>query len=564
MVFKSLLPPVPDLPFPNAHHFILNRPDQAEWSDFALHIDAITGKTRKWSEFKDRVRRAATAFRNPTIFPHAEDQIVGILSENCVEYVALIHSLLAAGIPFALFPASPAPFELKHLVKVSRVRKVFTSLRNLENARIIAKEAGFPESDGIFILEGKANGKRSFDDLVDSVQEPAKDYAKRVGKDALAYLTFSSGTTGPPKAVMISHQNLMFSTMQGFITGMLNQAVAPPPRSPGLPVTLIPIPFYHSYGLNAFCFRAFGAQSTLVITPKWDVKLTLKLIPKWKVTFLPLVPSMILQLVNSPEWATTDTSTIEGTATGAAFLPPELNAKFHSKLNSTLFHGFGSSETTLSITGTMRENAIPGYKRIEGSVGLLMPGLEARINREDGTDGGIGDVGELWVRGGSVSPGYFNDEEATAEAFTKDGWFKTGDIFMVDEKQNFFFVERAKDTLKVSGVQVSPSELEVTLLAQPDRLIDDVVVVGVSGGRTADEKIPRAWVVLSQAGKRKGAAATIKVLEEWSRKSLSKQKWLRGGFEVVAEIPKSPTGKVLRRVLQDAYEEKVGAAKSKL
>lgn len=113
--------------------------------------------------------------------------------------MALIHSLLAAGIPFALFPASPAPFELKHLVKVSKVRKVFTSLRNLENARIIAKEAGFPESDGIFILEGKVNGKRSFDDLVDSVQEPAKDYAKPVGKEALAYLTFSSGTTGPPK-----------------------------------------------------------------------------------------------------------------------------------------------------------------------------------------------------------------------------------------------------------------------------------------------------------------------------------------------------------------------------
>jgi len=98
------------------------------------------------------------------------------------------------------------------------------------------------------------------------------------------------------------------------------------------------------------------------------------------------------------------------------------------------------------------------------------------------------------------------------------------------------FIERVKDTLKVSGVQVSPSELEAALMAQPDGLIEDVVVAGVSGGRTSDEKIPRAWIVLSQTGRKKGAAATIKALEKWSQQSLTKQKWLRGGFEVVAEV----------------------------
>ena len=98
------------------------------------------------------------------------------------------------------------------------------------------------------------------------------------------------------------------------------------------------------------------------------------------------------------------------------------------------------------------------------------------------------------------------------------------------------FIERAKDTLKISGVQVSPSELEITLLAHPDGLIEDIAVAGVSGGRTLDEKVPRAWIVLNKAGKKKGAAATIKTLEEWSRKNLTKQKWLRGGFEVVTEV----------------------------
>ena len=113
--------------------------------------------------------------------------------------MALVHSLLAAGIPFALFPATPTPYELKHLAKVSKVKKIFTSPQSFESARIVAKEAGFSESDGIFILEGKVKGHRSFDDLVRSVKEPAKDYAKPVGKDALACLVFSSGTTGLPK-----------------------------------------------------------------------------------------------------------------------------------------------------------------------------------------------------------------------------------------------------------------------------------------------------------------------------------------------------------------------------
>lgn len=179
---------------------------------------------------------------------------------------------------------------------------------------------------------------------------------------------------------------------------------------------------------------------------------------RWKVTNFFLVPPMILQLVNSPGWAKADTSTIENTATGAAVLPSDLSAKFQSKMKSTLFTGYGSSETvrfpfplstflrdlhvagtlqTLSITATMRENCIPGYKPTPGSVGLLMAGMEARIIREDGTEGGIGEVGELWVRGDSVFSGYFNDKQATAMAFSEDGWFKTGDIFTVDEKQVF-------------------------------------------------------------------------------------------------------------------------------
>jgi len=192
-------------------------------------------------------------------------------------------------------------------------------------------------------------------------------------------------------------------------------------------------------------------------------------------------------------------------------------------------------------------------QHIPGSTGVLVAGIEGRIVREDGTEAGINEVGELWLRGGNVSIGYWNNTKATTETFV-DGWLRTGDQFTIDEKGNFWFADRAKDTLKISGAQVSPIEIENCLLGHPEKLIIDVTVAGVSGGRTSDEKVPRAWIVLSSAGKKLGASAVIKELESWHQKNLSKYKWLRGGIEVVEEIPKSPTGKVLRRVLQDKYE----------
>ncbi|KAG6807026.1 hypothetical protein H0H93_002064, partial [Arthromyces matolae] len=129
--------------------------------------------------------------------------------------------------------------------------------------------------------------------------------------------------------------------------------------------------------------------------------------------------------------------------------------------------------------------------------------MEARIVRDDGTEADFNEPGELWLRSPCIALGYWNNEKATQETFI-DGWLHTGDKFSVTEEGYFFFADRAKDTLKVSGSQVSPVEIENCLLAEPRHLITDVTVAGVSGGRTSDEKVPRAWVVLSDAGKQLG------------------------------------------------------------
>jgi acyl-CoA synthetase (AMP-forming)/AMP-acid ligase II len=196
--------------------------------------------------------------------------------------------------------------------------------------------------------------------------------------------------------------------------------------------------------------------------------------------------------------------------------------------------------------------------------------MEARILREDGSEASINEPGELFLRGGNVALGYRKNRMANEELFI-DGWLRTGDRFRVDEEGNFLSVpfdpfhcavidysvysynDRTKvryfsffdiynylvflqDILKVSGMQVSPVEIEGVLLLQPDKLITDVTVAGVSGGRLAGEKVPRAWIVLSEVGKKRGASEVVKHLDSWCRKNLSRYKWLRGGIEVVAEV----------------------------
>jgi acyl-CoA synthetase (AMP-forming)/AMP-acid ligase II len=426
-----------------------------------------------------------------------------------------------------------------------------------------AKDVGLSD-DHIYVLEGDVKGRRSFDEMIHHVRKKftSRLAVRPVKQDTLAYLVFSSGTSGLPKAVMISHGNLNFTMMQLVALGMAKAQIntssplsVPEPN----PVVLGFLPLHHSFGLNAFCFQLFFSRKTLVLMPKWNKDVAHKLIPKYRVVHLSLIPSLVHQLVNSRKAEMTDLSTLRSLGCGAAYLPDGLKTDLLNMgpKNVELMEGYGLSEITLVAIGKPAVGVLGGrVKSVPGSAGILLPGVEARILREDGTETSFHEPGELWLKSGGVALGYKNNEEASRETFV-EGWLKTGDRFLVDEDGTFFFQDRIKDTLKISGVQVSPVEIENVLLAHPDKLISDVTVVGVPGGRTMDEKIPRAWVVLSETGARKGQAAVVKALDAWSKDTLSKYKWLRGGIEVVNEIPKSPTGKVLRRVLQDEYIQRM-------
>ncbi|KAF9451831.1 acetyl-CoA synthetase-like protein [Macrolepiota fuliginosa MF-IS2] len=575
MHLQSPYPDPPTLPELNSHHIILKRPDQAEWPDYTLHIDAITGERRKYKEFVKRVDDLATALGAPLsqggLGLKAEDgEIIGIVSENCMDYVTLVHSCLMIATPFALISSYSTPFELKHALTLSKATRLFVDANLLTTLLPVAKEAGIP-SDKIYLLRGEASGFKSVQDFVNDTNKKNIPFVgiRPVKNDTLAYLVFSSGTSGLPKAVMISHGNINFSIAQSMVMAQATLEVytpPPPPTPEGIPCTLAFLPLHHTYGLHTYTFRAFLAPSTFVILGKWDIKTTLAVIPKYKITAIALIPSAIHQLVNYPDIHEANLSTIQTLGSGAAYLPPELATKLSALVpkQSTLTEGYGMSEATIAAITQPFPGSLGGkMKRINGSTGVLLPGMEARLLRDDGSAAGVNEPAELWLKSPNVALGYWNNEKADRETFV-NGWLRTGDKFRVDEEGYFFFADRAKDTLKVSGIQVSPVEIEDVLLANPRKLITDATVAGVSGhGRTSDEKVPHAWVVLSQRGKKLGAQAVIKELENWHKKNLSKYKWLRGGIEIIDEIPKSPTGKTLRRVLQDQYESRL-RTKSKL
>ncbi|KIJ64595.1 hypothetical protein HYDPIDRAFT_111963 [Hydnomerulius pinastri MD-312] len=571
MYHKSLFPPLPEVPEQNVHHLLFNRPDQKAWSDYTFQVNALTGTQRSFREFLERVRDGATALGSAVeiggldIRPE-NGEIVGVLSENSLDYVALLHSLLAITVPFAMFSSYSTPFEFQHAVKLAGATRLFVSPSMLR----LALTSGLPE-DRIYILEGKIPGRTSYDDLVARAQfnRMPRLPIRHAKRDTLAYLIFSSGTSGLPKAVMISHGNLVNSLLQIFILSIESLKVQEPPvwNGPGgMNVLFNVLPIHHAYGLHITTFRCFFNPTTVLLLPKWDADVYLDAIPKYRATSIYLVPSLVHQIVHHPKFSTADFSTVQVVQCGAAYLPVSLSEQLRSRFPGVerVGEGYGMSECTLSVSAKPLPGMLEGRaKNVLGSVGVLLPGVEARIVREDGTLAALNEPGELYVRSGCVALGYWNNEKATRETFD-DGWLRTGDRIRIDGDGVLFFEDRAKDTLKISGMQVSPMEIEDTLRAHPDNLIIDVSVAGVSGGRTADERLPHAWIVLSSEGKALGAPETIAKLDAWVRERLSRYKWLRGGISVVDQIPKSPTGKVLRRQLVEQYEAGLKARIAKL
>lgn len=290
--------------------------------------------------------------------------------------------------------------------------------------------------------------------------------------------------------------------------------------------------------------------------PKFDLERFCTHIQNHKITFVYAVPPVILMMGKSPVIDKYDLSSIRMINSGAAPLTKELTDTVYGRLKVPIKQGYGLSET--SPTTHMQEWHL--WNKPIGSVGRLLPNQTTKYMDAEEKEVPVGETGELWIKGPNVFQGYLNNPEGTKNALTADGYFKTGDVGYQDKDGNFFITDRIKELIKYKGFQVPPAELEGYLLGNAD--VDDVAVIGIYDDKQATE-IPRAYVVLKKGVE--GNKETEERIVKWLAAKVASHKRLRGGVRFVDVIPKSVSGKILRRVLKEqAKNEASSAPKAKL
>jgi len=379
-------------------------------------------------------------------------------------------------------------------------------------------------------------------------------WSKGQGARQTAFLCFSSGTSGLPKGVMCSHYNVISNLIQS-LTHQAHRHKKPPHTVLGL------LPQSHIYSLVFVCHLELLYGNTIIILPAFHLESFLNAIQTYRIKIMAIVPPIVIAMTNNHELLKKyDLSSVEEVWSAAAPLGAETADQFLSQHPTWVVHqGFGMTESCVAVAITLPSDIWPG------SCGTLLPGFEAKLISPEGKEITAYDTpGELVLKSPSVCLGYLGNEKATKETF-RDGWLWTGDeaVFRKSAKGNehLFIVDRIKELIKVKGVQVAPAELEAHLLTHP--LIDDCAVIPIPDDYAGE--IPKAFVVLKSPSK--PSAELAKEIMKFVADAKARTKWLKGGVEFIDAIPKSPSGKILRRVLRDkakATRKEGGVVKAKL
>jgi long-chain acyl-CoA synthetase len=350
----------------------------------------------------------------------------------------------------------------------------------------------------------------------------------------VALLQYTGGTTGVPKAAMLTHRNLIANTLM-CVHWMYR-------CDKGTESILGILPFFHVYGMTTVMNLAIMQAYKMILLPKFDVETTLKTIEKLRPTMFPGAPTMYIALLNHPDLARYDLSSIKVCISGSAPLPVEVQEKFEQVTGGKLIEGYGLTEAS-PVT---HSNFVWDGERIKGSIGVPWPDTEAKIiSLETGEEAKANEIGELVVRGPQVMKGYWNQPHET-ENVLRDGWLYTGDIGYMDERGYFYIVDRKKDMIIASGYNIYPREVEEVLYQHPK--VREAVVVGVPDEYRGETV--KAFVVLKQ-----GEQCTAEELDQFMRSRLAAYKVPRI-YEFRAELPKTAVGKILRRALLEEERKK--------
>jgi acyl-CoA synthetase (AMP-forming)/AMP-acid ligase II len=487
VIYRS---PEPDIEIPDLamSEYVLG--GAAARGDHPAFIDGPTGEVTTFAEFVAQVDAVAAHLQAGGI---GKGDVVGLLGPNSSEWGVAYHAILRAGAIVTPMYAMLAAEEIERQMANSKAKL------------LIDDPAGF----------------------VAEADPGATPERVEVDPEDLAVLPYSSGTTGLMKGVMLTHRNLVANIEQAWNSMPLTDE----------DVLVGLMPFFHIYGQTVVLNMGLAKGSTIVTMPRFDLDQLLEIVERHGVTWLHIAPPIVLAFATAPGIDERDTSRLKMVISGAAPLDAELAQRAESRIGAPIRQGYGMTELS-PVSHKSR------LARIEetppGSVGALIPNTEARlVDPATGEDVAEGEEGEIWIRGPQVMRGYLNNDEATAETLVEDGWLRTGDIARIDENGFTFIVDRLKELIKYKGHQVPPAELEAVLVSHPK--VKDAGVIGVpmdDGGEA-----PKACVVAEDG-------LDAEELMAYVAERVAPYKRIRE-IEFVEEIPKSASGKILRRVLRD-------------
>jgi acyl-CoA synthetase (AMP-forming)/AMP-acid ligase II len=498
MIFTSPYPDV-EIPALALTDFVLEHSER--YGDKPALIDGPSGRVHTHAETARAVRDTAGALGARGV---RQGDVIALCAPNSPEYAIAFHAIAALGAVVTTINPAYTTEEIGFQLEHCGARALIGAPEMLDRAR------------------GRVDELYEIGDYGEVGSAPTPD----IDPDDLVALPYSSGTTGLPKGVMLSHRNLVANILQS--TGQ--QAVTADDTLIGV------LPFFHIYGLNVVMNAVLRNGATVVTMPRFDLEGYLQLVEKHRATKAHLVPPIVLALAKSPLVDRYDLSSLQLVNSGAAPLSAELAEAAAARVGCPVVQGYGMTESSPVTHVTPTD---PACNR-PGTIGPPVPNTECKIGAlSGGAELDAGEEGEVCVRGPQVMRGYLDDPDATAQTIDAEGWLHTGDVGRADPDGYVVLVDRVKELIKYKGYQVAPAELEALLVEHP--AVAEAAVIG-----RADEEageVPIAFVALS-------GDATAEEIQAFIADRVAPYKKLRA-LEVVDEIPKSPSGKILRRKLRD-------------
>lgn len=477
--------------------------------------NGLTGETHTAQDFMTAVKAIAGGLTQRGL---VKGHTIALMAPNSPEWCMVFHGIALAGATITTLNPVYTEQEIQEQLIGSSAKILITAPESFETAKAAIKGTNVSE---IFLI-GSSDKAPS----IEKLKGPPLESQAPVDLDKdILVLPYSSGTTGVPKGVMLSHRNLVIN---------VDQSLTILPVAPG-ETTIAFLPFFHIYGMNILMNMYLAAKASLVTIPRFDLEHFLTLTQNHKVKRLLVVPPIVLALAKQPLVDDFDLSNLKELVSGAAPLGSEISSIVSNRLDCKMLQAYGMTELS-PVTHCNPVNA----PRL-GSVGLTVPNTSCRIvSTETGADLDQDQEGELWIQGPQVMIGYLNNKEATQQTIDQDGWLHTGDIGYFDKDGYLFIVDRLKELIKYKGFQIAPAELEALLLAHEK--ITDVAVIGIPD--TEAGEIPIAFIVTQ------GEAPSLQEIQNFLEPQVATYKQIQH-IKVIETIPKSASGKILRRLLRD-------------